>query len=119
MDLRPPFSESAFKTLKYRPGFPERFLHIEHARHHCGPFFDWYNDEHRHGSLGLCTPHDVHYGLAAQTIQRRSTVLDAAFAAHPERFTRGRPSPAAPPAEVWINKPTNALEEVVVEPAAQ
>src|ERR1019366_8732066 len=84
-----PFSESAFKTLKYRPGFPDRFMHIEHP----------------HGSLGLCTPHDVHYGLAAQTLQRRAAVLDAAFLAHPERFLRGRPIPATPPHEVWINKP--------------
>ena len=100
-----PFSESAFKTLKYRPGFPDRFMHIEHARAHGGPFFDWYNNEHHHGSLGLCTPHDVHYGLAAQTLQRRAAVLDAAFLAHPERFLRGRPIPATPPHEVWINKP--------------
>ncbi len=115
-----PFSESAFKTLKYRPGFPERFAHIEHARGHCGPLFGWYNGEHRHGSLGLCTPHDVHYGLAAQTLQRRGDVLDAAFLAHPERFPRGRPAPSAPPREVWINKPINqAPEEVATEHAAQ
>jgi putative transposase len=100
-----PFSESAFKTLKYRPGFPERFAHMEHARAHCGPFFDWYNTAHRHGSLGLCTPYDVHYGLAAQTLQRRGAVLDAAFLAHPERFPHGRPVPMAPPEHVWINKP--------------
>jgi putative transposase len=100
-----PFSESAFKTLKYRPGFPERFDHSDHARGHCGPFFDWYNHEHRHGSLGLCTPHDVHYGLATQTLQRRATILDAAFIAHPERFTRRRPSPATLPDQVWINRP--------------
>src|SRR5579862_5859985 len=58
-----PFSESAFKTMKYRPDFPDRFGSIEHSRGHFGPFFDWYNGEHRHGGLGLCTPHDVHYGL--------------------------------------------------------
>ena len=111
-----PFSESAFKTLKYRPGFPERFMHIEHARAHGGPFFDWYNNDHHHGSLGLCTPHDVHYGLAAQTLQRRAAVLDAAFHAHPERFMRGRPVPATPPHEVWINKPA---PEVANDLAAQ
>jgi putative transposase len=115
-----PFSESAFKTLKYRPGFPERFGGLEDARAHCGPFFDWYNNDHRHGALGLCTPHDVHYGLVARTLQRRAAVLDGAFSAHPERFTRGRPSPAAPPREVWINKPTTtARQEVVLDPAAQ
>jgi putative transposase len=114
-----PFSEAAFKTLKYRPGFPDRFDHIEHARGHCGPLFDWYNGDHRHGSLGLCTPHDVHYGLAAQTLLRRGVVLDAAFSAHAERFTRGRPFPAKPPTEVWINKPTTQPQEVPTEPAAQ
>jgi putative transposase len=114
-----PFSEAAFKTLKYRPGFPDRFDHIEHARGHCGPLFDWYNGDHRHGSLGLCTPHDVHYGLAAQTLLRRGVVLDAAFRMHPERFTRGRPHPTKPPTEVWINKPTTQPQEVPTEPAAQ
>jgi putative transposase len=111
-----PFSESAFKTLKYRPGFPERFMHIESARAHGGPFFDWYNNEHHHGSLGLCTPRDVHYGLAARTLQRRADVLAAAFLAHPERFLRGRPVPAAPPDAVWINKPA---PEVATDLAAQ
>jgi putative transposase len=111
-----PFSEAHFKTLKYRPGFPDRFAHIEHARHHCSPFFDWYNGKHRHGALGLCTPHDVHHGLAAQTIDRRRAVLGAAFLAHPERFARGRPAPATPPHHVWINKPA---PEVATEPAAQ
>lgn len=111
-----PFSESAFKTLKYRPGFPDRFMHIEHARAHGGPFFDWYNNEHHHGSLGLCTPRDVHYGLAARTLQRRADVLAAAFLAHPERFLRGRPIPAAPPDAVWINKPA---PEVATDLAAQ
>ena len=67
-------------------------------------------------SLGLCTPHDVHYGLAAQTLQRRAAVLDAAFLAHPERFARGRPVPATPPHEVWINKPA---PEVATDLAAQ
>ena len=100
-----PFSESAFKTLKYRPGFPERFGAIEDSRAHCGPFFDWYNSDHRHGSLGLCTPHDVHYGVTAKTLQRRAAILDTAYAAHPERFPRGRPVPTKPPDEVWINKP--------------
>ena len=100
-----PFSESAFKTLKYRPGFPDRFGIIEGARSHCGLFFDWYNNEHRHGSLGLCTPHDVHHGVAGLTLERRRVVLASAFHAHPERFTHGRPAPAALPSQVWINRP--------------
>lgn len=115
-----PFSESAFKTLKYRPGFPERFGSIEDTRGHCGPFFDWYNNDHRHGSLGLCTPHDVHYGLAERTLRQREAVLAAAFLAHPDRFTRGRPVLASPPREVWINKPNvTPAQEGRLDSAAQ
>jgi len=104
-----PFSESNFKTLKYRPDFPERFGCEQDARGHCGHFFDWYNHDHRHGSLGLYTPYEVHHGLVAATIERRTSVLDAAYRAHPERFAHGRPAPAQPPTEVWINKPTAML----------
>jgi putative transposase len=43
-----PFSEAQFKTLKYRPDFPEAFNGIAHARSHLRPFFDWYNSKHRH-----------------------------------------------------------------------
>jgi putative transposase len=100
-----PFSESQFKTMKYRPDFPDRFGSIEHGRSHCGDFFGWYNSEHRHGGLGLLTPHDVHHGLAAARLSARSAVLAAAFAARPERFPGGAPSAGAAPTEVWINKP--------------
>jgi putative transposase len=110
-----PFSEAAFKTLKYRPGFPERFGSDQDARAHCGRFFNWYNAEHRHGALGLCTPYEVHHGLAADTVIRRGAILDAAFHANPERFPRGRPAPRALPSAVWINKP----DEVSTEEAAQ
>ena len=111
-----PFSESSFKTLKYRPDFPDRFGCIEDARAHCGRFFAWYNHDHRHGSLALLTPAHVHRGLADVAVQRRHAVLEAAFLAHPERFVRGTPKPALPPAEVWINKPA---PEVAIEDAAQ
>ena len=100
-----PFSESQFKTMKYRPDFPDRFGCIQHGRLHCTDFFDWYNNSHHHSGLGLLTPHDVHYGLAATRLRARDTVLAAAFAAHPERFPAGAPSADTVPAAVWINKP--------------
>jgi len=100
-----PFSEAQFKTLKYRPDFPERFGCIEDARAHSKDFFDWYNLEHHHTGLGLLTPHDVHYGLAAQRRADRAQVLAAAYVAHPERFVRGLPTPAPLPTAAWINKP--------------
>ena len=100
-----PFSEAHFKTLKYRPAFPERFGSIQDARGHCHVFFSWYNTEHHHSSLGLLTPYDVHHGLAVQRAAARATVLATAYAAHPERFPGGLPQPPACPTEVWINPP--------------
>jgi putative transposase len=100
-----PYSEAQFKTLKYRPDFPERFGGLEHARLHCGPFLDWYNREHRHGGIGLLTPHDVHFGLAVERVAARAQVLAAAFAARPDRFVAGPPTPPPVPTAVWINPP--------------
>jgi hypothetical protein len=93
------------KTLKYRPDFPGRFTSIESARQHCQVFFGWYNDEHRHTGLGLYTPADVHYGLAEAIRDKRAGVLDAAYAAHPERFVRKPPEPPKVPEISWINQP--------------
>jgi putative transposase len=101
-----PYSEAQFKTMKYRPDFPERFGSIQDARAHGRVFFPWYNTVHRHSGLGMLTPHEVHYGLAAQRVAARARVLATAFAAHPERFVAGQPRPPALPTEVWINKPT-------------
>ena len=103
-----PFSEAQFKTMKYRPEFPDRFGSIEDARGFSVGFFDWYNNEHYHSGLALLTPATVHYGETAAVIERRATVLTAAYAAHPERFVRRAPQPAEPPTAVWINPPKPA-----------
>jgi putative transposase len=100
-----PYSESQFKTLKYRPGFPKRFDSIEQARAFVRDFFDWYNHQHRHSSLGLHTPADVHYGLAEAVRIERQRVLTAAYHAHPERFVHGHPRPPKLPKAAWINPP--------------
>jgi putative transposase len=100
-----PYSESQFKTMKYRPEFPARFGSLEDARAFCVEFFGWYNTEHYHSGLGMMRPHDVHFGLAEGVRDRRREVLAGAYTAHPERFVRGAPEPAELPKEVWINKP--------------
>ena len=100
-----PYSESHFRTLKYRPEFPDRFGSIQDARAFCQTFFVWYNDEHRHSGIGMMAPAMVHYGLATGVHENRQLVLDAAFAAHPDRFVRRPPTPLPLPNEVWINKP--------------
>jgi putative transposase len=100
-----PYSESQFRTLKYRPGFPDRFGSIEDARGFCQSFFQWYNHEHHHSGLGLMTPAMVHHGRATHILAHRQVVLDAAYSAHPERFVRQPPKPPELPSQVWINRP--------------
>lgn len=100
-----PFSEAHFKTLKYRPTYPDRFGSIEEARDHCARLFDWYHHEHHHSALGWMTPADVHFGRAELVHEKRAHTLDAAFQLHPERFVRKPPTPPALPTAVWINRP--------------
>lgn len=100
-----PYSEAQFKTLKYRPDFPDRFDSILHSRSWSRDFFRWYNHEHRHSGIGLLTPATVHYGRAEEVIERRACALAAAYEANPERFVRGRPQPPTLPSTVWINPP--------------
>jgi len=106
-----PFSEAQFKTLKYRPDFPDRFGSLEDARGFCQSFFTWYNAEHRHNGIGLLTPQVFHYGQAEQIVQARGIVLRAAYEAHPERFVRKIPIPPKPPEAAWINPPKPAKTE--------
>jgi putative transposase len=100
-----PYSEAHFKTLKYRPGFPDRFASLDEARAFCRGFFDWYNHSHRHSGIALMTPAAVHHGHAGQLHAERARVLAGAYAARPERFVRGLPVPPALPEAAWINKP--------------
>jgi putative transposase len=100
-----PYSESQFKTLKYRPEFPDRFGCYQDAHRFCGEFFPWYNREHHHSGLGYLTPYEVHYGLAEKRQEQRAGVLQAAYEKYPQRFVRGQPRPARLPTAAWINKP--------------
>jgi putative transposase len=101
-----PYSEAQFKTMKYRPAYPERFGSLQDARAWARPFFHWYNHQHHHSGLALLTPATVHYGQAQAVLERRQETLQAAYATHPERFVRGVPHPPSLPTEVWINKPS-------------
>jgi transposase InsO family protein len=100
-----PFSESHFKTLKYQPRFPKRFGCIEDAKAFCRQFFDWYNQDHHHGGIGLMTPDQVHYGKTDAVHTARQGTLDQAFRDNPERFVNKPPVPPAKPTAAWINPP--------------
>ncbi len=107
-----PYSEAQFKTLKYRPEFPNRFGSLEDARLFCREFFHWYNTEHRHSGIGLLPPEVVHRGRATKQTVSRQEVLKAAFSANPQRFVKGLPRPPLVPEQVWINPPKLKLPAV-------
>jgi putative transposase len=114
-----PYSESQFKTMKYRPDFPARFGCIEDARVHCRAFFAWYNTAHRHSGIAYMTPHSVHYGHAEALHGGRQATLDAAFIARPTRFKGRRPQPHALPTAAWINPPSKETTTVQKPQPAQ
>jgi putative transposase len=105
-----PYSEAQFKTMKYRPEFPERFGSMQEARAFCRGFFRWYNEVHRHSGIGFMTPETVHFDRVDEVNEIRSRTLAAAYAAHPERFVRRPPAPPKVPAAVWINEPEQREE---------
>ena len=106
-----PFVESSYKTMKYRPDFPERFESFMAAEEFCNPFFDWYNNHHRHSGIGMFTPANVHYGEAQKVLRARQETLMKAFKEHPGRFVNGIPLANQIPKEVWINKPKDQMKQ--------
>jgi putative transposase len=108
-----PFSESAFKTLKYHPSMPERFGSYEDAISQFRPLFTWYNTEHRHSGLAMLTPETVHYGRGQEILEQRRITMAAAFKRHPARFKGQPPRLPVLPEAVWINKPTTDSETPV------
>jgi len=100
-----PFSESHFKTLKYRPEFPDRFGSLPDSRVFCQQFFAWYNSEHHHSALGWLTPEVVHYRQAGHALAARQQVLKEAYRLNPDRFVHKPPQPPRLPECVWINPP--------------
>ncbi len=109
-----PYSEAWFKTLKHAPTFPERFGCLADARGFLDDFVQWYNHQHAHTGIGLHTPADVHYGLAAAKATDRAATLANARAATPERFASSTPPKILQlPDAAWINPPL-----LPAEPAA-
>ncbi len=100
-----PYSESQFKTLKYLPGFPDRFGSLQDGRGCCGRLLHWYNTKHHHSGIAMMTPEAVHYGRAPMIIAARQKTLDKAFALYPERFVRNPPLHQETPKQAWINPP--------------
>ena len=101
------YSESQFRTMKYRPGYPDRFDSMLDARGWCQSFFDWYNHQHYHSRIGMLPPAAVHEGRVEPYLAMRRRVMTLAFNANPARFRYRMPILNEPPTEVWINRPAD------------
>ena len=83
-----PYSESLFKTLKYRPAYPRRaFESLLAARQWVCVFVQWYNEEHRHSAINFVTPAERHAGLDTALLEQRAMVYEAAKKRYPERWS--------------------------------
>jgi putative transposase len=100
-----PFSESEFRTMKYRPNYPSTFADIDIARAWVGAYVPWYNQQHRHSGVALFTPSEVHDGSWAARWRQRDDTYQAYYDAHPERFSNRLKTPSPKPI-VGINLPT-------------
>lgn len=84
-----PYSEAAFRTLKYRPEYPSKpFVSLEAARAWVAGFVDWYNHEHLHSGISFVTPADRHSGRDVAILERRREVYRRARQRRPERWSR-------------------------------
>lgn len=99
-----PFSESLFRTLKYRPNYPGKpFESIEAAQAWVDDFVAWYNNEHLHSGIGFTTPVSRHDGRADAVLESRREVYEAARRRRPERWARGAIRAWSAPATVTLN----------------
>jgi putative transposase len=112
-----PYSEAQFKTLKYRPEFPEFFASVQAARVFMVDFVRWYNHEHRHSGLAFLTPADVHYGRAHEVLAKRNAAMQRARLQNPRRFHPSGPAPYALANSVYINRPSLDHLEATIQDA--
>lgn len=100
-----PFSESLFRTLKYRPEYPEKaFFSIQQARTWVAQFVSWYNGTHRHSALNMVTPNQRHSGEDREILAQRIQVYEMARDQHPERWS-GKSRNWSRPGSVHLNRP--------------
>jgi putative transposase len=83
-----PFSESLFRTMKYRPEYPDKpFASIDAVREWVMQFVDWYNNRHLHSAIRFVTPADRHAGLDVEKLARRKHVYEKARCTTPNRWS--------------------------------
>jgi len=116
-----PYSESLFRTVKYRPDYPRKpFATKEQVCAWFAGIIDWYNHRHRHSGIKFVTPVQRHSASAIAICKQRAEVYEKARRAHPTRWSRHIHC-WHQPEEVWINKPIDEhkpfLELALIEAA--
>jgi putative transposase len=108
-----PYSEALFKTLKYRPCFPEKpFDSLEEARQWVAGFQKWYNEEHRHSALKFVTPGQRHRGEDAALLNQRAELYVVAKGRNPERWS-GNTRNWTRPEEITLNPKKSPKSQAV------
>ncbi|VDN46653.1 Integrase core domain protein (fragment) [Petrocella atlantisensis] len=98
-----PYSESLFKTLKYRPNYqPRGFNSVNESRLWVRQFVNWYNNEHKHSGLCFISPNERHTGQDKAILEARTKVYQEAKSKHPERWP-GAIRNWSIEDEVWLN----------------
>ena len=99
-----PFSESGFRTMKYRPGYPRVFKELDAARAYLADYVPWYNTQHKHTGIALFSPAEVHNGSWKEIWKTRDHALQRYYDKNPARFHH-RPTTPAPAGHTGINLP--------------
>jgi putative transposase len=114
-----PYSESLFRTVKYRPEYPRKpFASKNKACQWVGECVDWYNHQHRHSGIKFVTPIQRHNGYAVEVCRQRAVVYEQARLRHPRPWSRSTRCWHQPEV-VWINQPPDDLDYPQKLPLAQ
>jgi putative transposase len=114
-----PYSESLFRTVKYRPDYPRKsFTSKDEACQWVASFVDWYNHKHRHSGIKFVTPQQRHCGQAVEISRHRAVVYEQARQRHPRRWSRSTRCWRQQDV-VWINQPPDELGQPGQPPFVQ
>jgi hypothetical protein len=114
-----PYSESLFRTVKYRPNYPRKpFTSKDEACQWVASFVDWYNHQHRHSGIKFVTPQQRHCGQAVEISRQRAVVYEQARQLNPRRWSRSTRCWHQPDV-VWINQPQDDLDQALKLPFVQ
>ena len=100
-----PYSESLFRTSKYRPDYSSRpFASTEDACRWVAVFVDRYKHRHRHSGITFVTPQQCQNDHTMEICRHLAVVYEQARQRNPRRWSRSTRCRRLP-VVVWINPP--------------